>query len=68
MSPDKHTLNLAAAVLCGIGSGIALLSALFGRNRGGGAVLPSLLGLAGSVAWAMSAYEDLSAHEAAGQG
>ena len=53
MSPDKRTLNLAAAVLCGVGSGISLMSALFGRNRGGGAVLPSLLGLAGSIAWAV---------------
>ena len=60
MDLDKRTLNLAAAVLCGLGSGIALLSALFGRNRGGGAVLPSLLGVVGSAAWAMSAMEDLN--------
>ena len=47
MDLDKRTLNLAAAVLCGLGSAIALLSALFGRNRGSGAVLPSLLGAIG---------------------
>lgn len=59
MDLDKGTLNLAAAVLCGLGSVIALLSALFGRNRGGGTVLPSLLGAVGSAAWAMSALADL---------
>ena len=60
MDLDKRTLNLAAAVLCGLGSGIALLSAVFGRNRGSGAVLPSLLGAVGSAAWAMSAMADLN--------
>lgn len=59
MDLDQRTLNLAAASLCGIGSVIALLSALFGRNRGSGAVLPSLLGTIGSAAWAMSALQDL---------
>ena len=59
MQIDKHRLNFAAAVLCGLGSGIALMSALFGRNRGSGAVLPALLGAVGSASWAMSAYADL---------
>jgi hypothetical protein len=58
MDLDRRTLDLAAASLCGIGSAISLLSALFGRNRGNGAVLPSLLGAVGSVAWAMSALRD----------
>ena len=59
MELDQRTLNLAAAVLCGLGSGISLLSALFGRGRGSGSVVPSLLGVIGSAAWAMSAYADL---------
>lgn len=59
MNLDRRTLNLAAACLSGVGSAIALLSALFGRNRGSGAVLPSLLGVVGSAAWAMSALQDL---------
>ncbi len=59
MQLDQRTLNLAAAVLCGIGAGIGLMSALFGRNRGNGAVLPSLLGVIGSAAWAVSAAQDL---------
>lgn len=63
MDLDQRTLNLAAAVLCGVGSVIALLSALFGRNRGSGAVLPALLGTVGSAAWAMSAVQDLQEAE-----
>jgi hypothetical protein len=63
MQLDQRTLNLAAAVLCGIGAGVGLMSALFGRNRGNGAVLPSLLGVIGSAAWAMSAVQDLQDDE-----
>jgi hypothetical protein len=63
MDIDKRTLNLVAAVTCGLGSGVALLSALFGRNRGGGAVLPSLLGVVGSTAWAMSALQEMQEGE-----
>ena len=59
MDLDRRTLNLAAASLSGVASLVALLSALFGRNRGNGAVLPSLLGTVGSVAWAMSALQEL---------
>jgi hypothetical protein len=63
MDIDKQTLNLIAAVTCGVGSGIALLSALFGRNRGSGAVLPSLLGVVGSAAWAASALQEMQEGE-----
>lgn len=59
MDIDKRTLNVAAALLCGIGSGVSLLSALFGRNRGSGAVLPSLLGLIGAAAWAVASIQDI---------
>ena len=59
MDLDKNTLNLAAATLSAIGAVVALCSALFGRNKGSGAVLPSLLGVAGSVAWIMSALRDV---------
>ena len=61
---DKQTLNLVAAITCGLGSAVALCSALFGRSRGSGAVLPSLLGVAGSAAWALSAFQDLQEGEA----
>jgi len=59
MNLDKHTLNLAAAALSAVGALVSLGSALFGRNRGTGAVIPSLLGLAGSAAWVMSALHDV---------
>ena len=59
MNLDKRTLNLAAAALSAVASLIGLGSALFGRNKGSGAVTPSLLGLAGSIAWVLSALDDL---------
>jgi hypothetical protein len=59
MNLDKRTLNLAAASLSAGASLIGLGSALFGRNKGSGAVTPSLLGLAGSVAWVLSALDEL---------
>ena len=59
MTLDKRTLNLAAASLSAGASLIGLGSALFGRNKGSGAVTPSLLGLAGSIAWVLSALDDL---------
>jgi hypothetical protein len=59
MNLDRRTLNLAAASLSAVASLIGLGSALFGRNKGSGAVTPSLLGLAGSVAWVLSALDDL---------
>lgn len=59
MDLDRRTLDLVAATLSGIAGAIALLSALFGRNRGNGAALPSLLGVVGSVAWVMSALREL---------
>jgi len=58
---DRQTLNLIAAVLCGVGSLVALADGLSrggaGRSRSG--VLSGLLGTIGSAAWALSAYEDL---------
>jgi CHASE2 domain-containing sensor protein len=59
MNLDKHTLNLAAAALSAVGALVGLGSALFGRNKGTGSVIPSLLGVAGSVAWVMSALHDV---------
>ena len=58
MQLDKRTLNLAAAALSSLAAVIGLGSALFGKNKGSGAVLPSLIGLAGSAAWFGSALED----------
>jgi len=63
MDIDRQTLNLAAAATCGVGSGIALMSALFGRSRGSGSVLPSLLGVVGATAWAMSALQEMQEGE-----
>ena len=56
---DRNRLNLAAAVLCGIGSLASLLGALASRSRDRGAVLSSLLGTIGSAAWAAAAYQDM---------
>lgn len=58
MQLDKRTLNLAAAALSTLAAVIGLGSALFGKNKGTGAVLPSLIGLAGSAAWLGSALDD----------
>lgn len=55
----RTRLNLAAAVLCGIGSLASLLGALGSRGRDLGAVLSSLLGTIGSVAWAAADYQDM---------
>lgn len=57
MKFDARTLNLIAAVLCGVGSLTTLLTAR-GR-RDGVAALSGLLGTIGSAAWALAAYEDL---------
>lgn len=60
MSTDRQTLNLAAAVLCGVGSFAALIDGL-GSLRSSGArasVLSGVFGTIGSVAWAVSAYQD----------
>jgi hypothetical protein len=59
MNLDKRTLNLAAATLSAGAGLIGLGSALFGRNKRSGAVTPSLLGLAGSIAWVLSAMGEL---------
>jgi hypothetical protein len=62
---DRNTLNLAAAVLCGIGSFASLLTALFGRGgRDRAAVLSSLFGTIGSAVWAAAAYQDVTEERA----
>ena len=59
---DRQTLNLLAAILCGIGSAAALFDGLrAGGFRTPGArasVLSGLFGTIGSIAWAASAYQD----------
>lgn len=59
MNIDKRTLNLAAAVLSTVAAAISLLSALFGRARGTGVLIPSALGAVGSAAWLMSAMQEM---------
>ncbi len=55
MQLDRRTLNLIAAVLCGIGSLATFLTARGDRA----ARLSGLLGTIGSAAWAASAYDDI---------
>jgi hypothetical protein len=55
---DSKTLNLAAPILCTMGSLVALLSVLRRGPRTMGTLLSSVFGLVGSAAWAMSAYQD----------
>jgi hypothetical protein len=59
---DRQTLNLVAAVLCGIGSLAALADGLSSggfRNRGARAgILSGLFGTIGSLAWAIAAFQD----------
>lgn len=64
---DRNRLNLAAAVLCGIGSLASLLAALASGSRERGSVLSSLLGTIGSAAWAAAAYQDMLEAQAAEQ-
>jgi len=59
MELDQRTFNLAAAVISAVAAAVSLGSALFGRNKGNGAVLPALLGLAGATAWVVSAKQEL---------
>ncbi len=54
MNIDRRTLNLAAPLLCTLGSTVAFLSAL--RHRQG--VLASMFGMGGSAAWAAAALQD----------
>lgn len=58
MNIDSKTLNLAAPVLCTMGSLVALLSLLRRGPRTMGTLLSGVFGLFGSAAWAMSAYQD----------
>ncbi len=64
MPIDRRTLNLVAAILCGIGSLAALLPALLTRGPRDAAtraaLLSGLFGTIGSVAWAASAYQDVA--------
>lgn len=61
MPTDRRSLNLVAAVLCGIGSLLTLLAAARRKGgRDGVATLSGLFGMIGSAAWAMSALDDTS--------
>jgi len=64
MEIDQRTLNLAAAAISAAASLVSLGSALFGRNKGKGALIPSLLGLIGSITWVLSAKQELDRHNA----
>lgn len=64
MTIDRSTLNLAAPVLCTLGSLVALVAALRGP-RNSANLLSSVLGLVGSAAWAMSALDDENAVDVA---
>jgi len=54
MAIDRQTLNLAAPVLCTVGSFVGFLTAL--RHRNG--VLAAMFGMVGSAAWAAAALQD----------
>jgi len=56
---DRKRLNLVAAVASSIGSLAALFGVLTSRSRDRGALLSSLLGTIGTIAWAAAAYQDL---------
>ncbi len=60
---SRQTLNLAAAVLCGVGSFASVIAALLAdgpKNATSRAtMLSGLLGTIGSAAWAAAAYQDL---------
>jgi hypothetical protein len=58
MAIEKDTLNMAAPVLCTIGSFVALLAAVFSRGKNRSAVMSALFGTIGSAAWAMSSLQD----------
>ncbi|MEM7092277.1 MAG: hypothetical protein AAF567_04680 [Actinomycetota bacterium] len=62
MNQDQTTLNLAAAVLCTVGSAASVLASLWaGGPRDGtarAAMVSGLLGMVGSAAWALAAYQD----------
>ncbi len=57
MKTDRASLDLAAPLLCTIGSLIALLAALFGSGRTKSSVLSALLGTIGSAAWLAAALD-----------
>ncbi len=59
---DRETLNLVAAVLCGVGSLAALADGLtsggFGSRASRAGILSGLFGTIGSMAWALAAFQD----------
>ena len=59
---DRQTLNLIAAVLCGVGSAAALVDGLrsggFRTSSSRASVMSGLFGTIGSIAWAVSAFQD----------
>lgn len=59
---DRQTLNLVAAVLCGVGSLAALIdgwsSGGLGNRTSRAGILSGLFGTVGSIAWAVSAFQD----------
>lgn len=59
---DRQTLNLIAAILCGLGSAAALVDGLraggFRTPSSRASVLSGLFGTIGSIAWAVSAFQD----------
>lgn len=60
---DRQTLDIAAPVLCTIGSLAALIAAVLSRGPKNAvtraALLSGLFGTIGSAAWAMTAYQDM---------
>lgn len=62
MQTDRQTLNLVAAVLCGVGSLAALADGLssggFGNRASRAGILSGIFGTIGSLAWAVAAYQD----------
>ncbi len=62
MPIDRQTLNLAAAVLCGVGSLAALADGMssggFGNRASRAGILSASFGTIGSIVWAIAAFQD----------
>lgn len=65
MAIDRRTLDLAAPVLCTVGSLVALLAALFSQGKNRSALLSAVLGTVGSAAWTLAALDDAKNEEPA---
>lgn len=65
MAIDRRTLDLAAPMLCTVGSLVALVTALFSRGKNTSALLSAVLGTVGSAAWTMAALDDAKNDEPA---